>query len=1246
MTGDVDCNPFVGPRSLQQGEALYGRDTEVRDLYNRLQARRIVVLHSPSGAGKSSLIQAGLIPKLEQGGFDVWKPIRLNLEPRELGGVPEGSNRYLLSAMVSLEDGVCAQDRRSPAQLAGMDLRTYLDERSRREGHESRRVVLLFDQFEEVLTVAPGAIDEKRAFFGALGQALESEHYWALFALREDYLAAFAPYRDRIPTHMSHTFRLDLFGRDGAKEAALQLARNGTPSRTFPAVDKLVRDLSTIHTHGSDGQVAAEEGRHVEPVYLQVVGRQLWAKMPPDELAIDARHLEDYADVTAVLGGYYADAVRKVAAGDQAVERTIRDWVRSNLIASGIRSQVRRGSTKSAGLDNALIDRLVDSYVVRMEHRAGASWFELSHDRLVKPIEQDSKAWERSHLHSSQVQARLWETGGRSRALLLAAEALEGAQEALRKHEAFWTRTEKEFLAESRQVRDEEARRRRQLRATAVVLAIALVGALVASIVAYRQSIVAMQQKQIADASSDAAHDAKIASYEEQARLAAIGGTPGAALAYLGEVYRDGYRDPKRDLWTARFLLAGLSRSMSFLLLRGIDRNPSAMVFSADGGRVASVAGQGRPQVWDRRTGRLLAALEGHAQRVHGMAFSPDGQTVATASEDGSVRLFEAQTGRPVMTVETNAEPVHSVAFSDDGRLLAIGSASGTVRLRDGRGGQLLAEASGPEHAVFALAFSHDGATVAGAGQDGVVWLWSVASGEATARFELSPLPIRALGFAPDGDTLAAAGDDWYAHLVALPDGSHRALVAHTGPIRALSFSPDGATLASASDDGTVRLWPREPAPVPIKTPERPAPPAPSRRIDGHTGAVLAVAFVHDSQTSARGLATAGSDGTARLWIPDRLLAQLDGHAGAVRAVAFSPDARTVATASEDGTALLFAVDGGRPAGVLEGPGGPLYKIAYSPDGQTVAVAGESSTALLFRKDGGPPFGKLEGHTARIRAISFAADGTTLATASEDGTARIWPAVGGPAIAVLDAQQDALRAVAFAPDGKTVATVGVDPKVRIWSARGGAPLAVLEGHEDVVLSLAFSSDGKTLATASKDGTARLWLVAGRRLLATLEGHRGPVGTIVFSPDDATVATAGADGTSVLWAARDGALRARLSGHADTVNAVAFSPDGRMVATASSDGSARIWDVGGRLLAILEGHWNYVWGVAFSPSGDRLATASEDGTARLWQLRLEDRPPAEVARQIACRIPWNIDRGALVPVLPDGSLCEEPRAAAK
>ena len=470
MSGISELNPFVGPRPIQQGEPLYGRKAEVRELYHQLQARRIVVLHSPSGAGKSSLVQAGLIPRLREDAFDVWKPIRVNLDPASFEGVPEGTNRYLLSALVSLEDELPAEHRRSPAALAKLGFREYLSTRPRRKSRAKDSVVLLFDQFEEVVSVGPRDIEAKVEFFTVVGEALDAKEYWALFIIREDFLATLAPYRDLIPTQLLNTFRLDLLGLEGARDAALKLSEQG--GRNFVAVDRLVRDLSAVQVQQADGTVVVEQGLHVEPVHLQVVCRRLWDAMPAEDLSIFEEDIEAYAGVSKSLAAYYADAVRSIAGEDVALERTIRDWVGTKLITGGIRSQIRQEVGKSAGLDNHHVEKLLDSYLVRTEQRADANWFELGHDRLVEPILEDNELWQQAHLHPLQVQAKLWEDAGRARALLLGDTALPNALSWAQTNTILLTKSEEEFLQLSEALHAERERSLRRRRLFTVVLAI------------------------------------------------------------------------------------------------------------------------------------------------------------------------------------------------------------------------------------------------------------------------------------------------------------------------------------------------------------------------------------------------------------------------------------------------------------------------------------------------------------------------------------------------------------------------------------------------------------------------------------------------------------------------------------------------------------------------------------------------------------------------------------------------------
>ena len=296
-----------------------------------------------------------------------------------------------------------------------------------------------------------------------------------------------------------------------------------------------------------------------------------------------------------------------------------------------------------------------------------------------------------------------------------------------------------------------------------------------------------------------------------------------------------------------------------------------------------------------------------------------------------------------------------------------------------------------------------------------------------------------------------------------------------TGPadgVTAVAFSPDDTLLATAGRDGTVRLWN----------------PATDRRVGaplqtGQTG-VTAVAFSHDDTL----LATAGDDGTVLLWNPAtdrRVGAPL--HASArygAPAVAFSPDDTLLATAGLDGTVLLWnpATDRrvGAPLHVSAGYSAPA--VAFSPDDTLLATAGDDGTVLLWNPATDRRVGAPLHASARYRApaVAFSHDGTLLATAGDDGTVLLW----NPAT----------------------------------DRRVGAPLQTGSGPTGGVYGVAFNSGGTLLATADGDGTVLLWNPAtDRRVGAPLHvSARDGAPTVAFSHDGTLLATAGLDGTVLLW----------------------------------------------------------------------------------------------------------------------------------
>jgi Tol biopolymer transport system component len=456
-------NPYVGPRAFNKGERIFGRDREVRQLFQMLAARRIILLHSPSGAGKTSLVQAGLIPRLEENGFQVLPPARLNQEPPDALHADNGFNRYVFSLLLSLEETLEDELKTPSEKLASISLLEYLASRFNLE-EDPDLVALIIDQFEELLTIDPTDTDQKQAFFAQVGQVLQNEYLWALFVIREDYLGALEPYIRAIPTRLANTFRLDLLGESAAGQAIQEPARQAGVEFTDQAVEKLVNDLCLVQVQQSDGSFRELPGPYVEPVQLQVVCHRLWQNLPPGKAEITEDDLEVIGDVDQSLAAYYAERVATIAANTGIRERLMRQWIQNKLITKdGVRLPVLKGQNETEGLSNQVINMLVDAYLVRGEKRGGKIWYELAHDRLVRPVRENNETWFEENLSLLQRQAELWKKD-RPYYLLLRNRALQEAVEWAEGHADELTEDDRAFLEASQKAQEREEKERQARR--------------------------------------------------------------------------------------------------------------------------------------------------------------------------------------------------------------------------------------------------------------------------------------------------------------------------------------------------------------------------------------------------------------------------------------------------------------------------------------------------------------------------------------------------------------------------------------------------------------------------------------------------------------------------------------------------------------------------------------------------------------------------------------------------------------
>jgi WD40 repeat protein len=462
-------NPYVGPRSFSSSETLYGRDRELRVLTDRLISERIVLLHAPSGAGKTSLVQAGLIPQLASEGFFIHPPVRINAEyPTDLMSASETAidlrryNRYVFSTLLSLEERYASGLRTKFNRLARLSLSNYLTLRSiedQREGPE----FLIFDQFEEILSLDYNDRPAKMDFFTQLRAVLKNRNRWALFVMRTDYVGALEPYARTIPTYFSNTFHLELLGVKAALDAIQQPAKKAGVDFSDSAAQKLVDDLRRVQVQTLDGSVQSQLGLYIEPVQLQVVCYRIWENKSARKTTITEKDLDNVGDVNQSLAEYYAISIQKSAQETETSERDIRQWFNNKLITpEGTRSLVRIGAGKSEGLPKEVIANLENSHLIRPEKRAGQTWYELAHDRLIEPIRADNKKWFDTHLSLFQRQAHLWDEQGRGEGLLLRGQELAVAEQEATEIEL--TPDEVDFLEACRLLRHRERRDKMQRR--------------------------------------------------------------------------------------------------------------------------------------------------------------------------------------------------------------------------------------------------------------------------------------------------------------------------------------------------------------------------------------------------------------------------------------------------------------------------------------------------------------------------------------------------------------------------------------------------------------------------------------------------------------------------------------------------------------------------------------------------------------------------------------------------------------
>ncbi len=1144
--------PYKGLAAYQSDDAnrFFGRERLVEDLMQRIQKEQVLIVGGPSGSGKSSVLRAGLLPRIVSGGLtgsETWQTVVMTP-----GRDPLAELYHRIVRALSLKSPSISLEQLLSRPSLARQLVSDLD--------SQQSIVLFIDQFEEIFTLTE--IDQQTRFIEALAAMVDpaDSRVKLVVALRADFYDSCAnlPWlAQRISENQV------LVGPMSEAELRRAITEPARQSGLF---------LENALTHAILGEATDEVGA------LPLVAHALvetWQRRSGKKLTLDG-----FREAGGVAGAISqtADEIFKDRL-NEAEQQTCRRLFLRLVTSRHEMPDTRRIVTLDElehDSEESTLKRVVSVLTDARLLTADASTVQITHEALLRTWPR-LRGWieeSRDDLRFRQRisrAAREWNLDEKNPDLLYRGTPLTAAQEWVEKNPDQLDEHERNFLQNSEAARAKALalqqageNRNRKLRNVAIaLLTVFAIGASAASVVAFiafRQSV---KNEQMAREASEKANQ-QFARALGAAALGLVESDPLLALALGNEsVSRVGNElasyDGRAAMLRSRVKLNEIGPFVSGSPIPAGDARILAV--SDDGSVIATGRRDGSIQLYSAESRSTLGdALQGHSGGIEGLDFSSDGQRLVSVDGRGEMRIWDIS-NKPSGTVEVVANgsgTFWAAEFSPDNTSIATAGEDGMVRLWDVQNGQQLGEPLAARQGNFSsVAFDRSGRMLIAGNSDGEIY--SVGPKTPSPLFKtitsVHSSDVWELEFNQAGDIFATGSSDGTSRLISYPDAVNvGAAFTGQGKVQGISFTPTDSMLIGGTPAGEIMVWSVEE--------ERLV--AVSAR--GHSRAVLRT----DIDASGKQLTTLGNDQQIRIW----KFSDQQNMSGDYR---------------------------------LEGEMAKAKGVSISPDGRYLAVGDSLGRVGIWLLDVRQAPLMLQRHEKGVWALGFDKSSSYLLSADRDGQIKLQQTADGKEVLSISTDIGSLWSAEIAPDGDSFYVAG-DNEVRKYDFQSGELLMTFASQLPGIVNANLSPSGKYLAVSGKNGHVEVLNYESGDLVHDLIAGDDVIWNLTFSADEQLLATTSADEVVKLWQLKTGEAIGSLTGHSGGVTDALFLHDNTTLVSVDRSGALHLWDITGNrpLMPPIKAHSGASWRLALHPDGETFVSTGDDGVIRLWDLMNRDK----------------------------------------